>query len=407
MQDVEDGMTLAIPVAHPQNAAQTLLRNGFALDSRSIRRLNELHIEEIWIECPGLELIGRYIDPEIMRAHSRVSGAISGAMRDFASEDGKLDLTKFREALKLLMNTLVHNPRAALFMRELGQGDNPLLDHSTNTCFLSLLMGLRVAGYLVNQRKMLPPRHAKNVTALAVGAMLHDVGLLRMDPEIYTRWRHDQNDADLEWRQHAEIGFKLVQGNVEPSAANVVLHHHQRYDGRGFPRVQREQDRIDPLEGDTIHIFSRIVAAADWYDRLRRPANGAIRPQVRVHNLMQGPGLAGAIDPIIYRSLLSVAPPYPPGTIVKLNDGQTVVVTALCPQEPCRPVVQRLEGDIGDHELQIGEEMCLRDHQDLWIESVDGVNVTSDNFFANGSQQFDVLSYQSHVLHGEVDADAA
>ncbi len=402
INDVEPGMTLALPVQHPHNAAQTLLRSGFTLDARSVRRLHEMQIQEVWIECPGLELVARYVDPEILKAHGRVAGAISSTLKDFASGKDELSLAPFRDALKTLLDTLVYNPRAALFMRELAQGEHPLLDHSTNVCYLSLLMGLRLGGYLVNQRKRLPARHAKNVTALALGAMLHDVGLLKMDPMVYNRWRHDQNDADPEYRKHPEVGYEAMRGKIEPSAANIILHHHQRFDGRGFPKVEQEMGAVEPLKGEQIHIFSRIVAAADWYDRLRRPAQGPFRPQVKVHSLMQGGGVASGLDPIVYRALLSVAPPYPPGLIVTLSDDTQAVVTALAPREPCRPTVQRIEGELGDRDLTLGEEIDLREHTDLWIAKVDNVDVSDDNFYAQGANSFDVLAAQSQALHGEL-----
>ncbi len=93
-----------------------------------------------------------------------------------------------------------------------------------------------------------------------LGGLLHDVGKLAIPDRILAK-RGPLDDA--EWvimRGHAEIGAQIISrvGGLD-AAVDAVRHHHERYDGTGYP---------ERLEGDGIPIEARIVAAADAYSAI-------------------------------------------------------------------------------------------------------------------------------------------
>jgi len=61
----------------------------------------------------------------------------------------------------------------------------------------------------------------------------------------------------------------MVHGEVEPSAATVVLNHHQQYDGSGY-----SGEGNAALDGQQIHVLARIVALTDQFDRTRHLIDG-------------------------------------------------------------------------------------------------------------------------------------
>ena len=71
-----------------------------------------------------------------------------------------------------------------------------------------------------------------------------------------------------EMRRHPNYGHQMVKGSLPPAAAQVVLNHHQRFDGKGYPaRIDsRTGEELAPLSGRQIPVFSRIALAADVYD---------------------------------------------------------------------------------------------------------------------------------------------
>jgi response regulator RpfG family c-di-GMP phosphodiesterase len=114
---------------------------------------------------------------------------------------------------------------------------------------------------------------AKDVASLGVGAMFHDIGLLKVDPAALAAWEQQRDEKDPVWRQHVKLGFSLVHEHLDAAAAAVVLHHHQRFDGSGFPSRMHLSGKEIPVAGSHIHIFARIAAVADVFDALtsKRP----------------------------------------------------------------------------------------------------------------------------------------
>src|SRR5690606_19980646 len=206
----------------------------------------------------------------------RLAGAISESF-DRASSQGHaaLDFPVYAQAVGSLLKELIDRPDACVLLNDLVVPDSPMLSHATTTCFISLLLGLKLDAYLIAERAAAGPTRAKRVENLGVGALLHDVGMLKLSPEVRERWRKTQNEADPEWQAHTRLGFEMLRGRVAPTAAAVALHHHQKYDGTGFPMLRRLGGAAAPLSGRRIHVFSRIVAAAETFERLRCPPGAA------------------------------------------------------------------------------------------------------------------------------------
>jgi putative nucleotidyltransferase with HDIG domain len=109
-----------------------------------------------------------------------------------------------------------------------------------------------------------------DVLTLKMSAALHDVGKI----EIPNKVLHKPGKlSDDEWalvKEHPVIGSKMVAGIGDQEIVDTVRHHHERWDGRGYP---------DGKAGTDIPLFSRIIAVADSYDAIRsarsyRPGSG-------------------------------------------------------------------------------------------------------------------------------------
>ena len=93
-----------------------------------------------------------------------------------------------------------------------------------------------------------------------LGGLLHDVGKLAIPDRILAKRGPLDDDEWTIMRGHAEIGAQIISrvGGLD-AAIDAVRHHHERYDGTGYP---------ERLEGDGIPIEARIVAAADAYSAI-------------------------------------------------------------------------------------------------------------------------------------------
>lgn len=397
ISQAEPGMTLALPVYHPQNLSTVLLKSGAELERRTVDRLRDIGVPEIWIRYPRLETISRFVSPGVLAARAGMAGEVATAF-DAAGKTvhARLDFNAYRKAMGALMQKLVADSDSAIFISELVDAGKPAVRHGANVGFISVLMGLRLGFYLLRERKRLPAMLAKDVTNLGVAAMLHDIGMTRLPEPVLRRRRECPDDTDPEWRRHTEIGFDLVRGNIEPSAAACVLHHHQRFDGSGFPHRTTLNGDIEPVSGQSIHIFARIIAAADMYDRLVNPASDPSSdanetpsvPPVRALSTLLKEPVRSSIDPVVLRALLSVCPAYPPGSIVTLSNGMRAVVADWSALDPCRPVVQELTHFEDEDEVQ---EIDLRQNRELSIIEFEGADVRKYNFAPRTPNEFDLM----------------
>ncbi len=403
------GMVLALPIYHPKRSDTVLLNADVELEYRIIKRLEDQLVHEVWIRYPGLELLSRYIDPKVIKSQAEIAGHVGAAIEQVTSQaSSELDFSSYQRSIVGLIEGLIENPKAALFVQEMGDRDKPGLQHGATVSVLSVLIGLRIEDYVVNQRARLVGWRAKDLSSLGVGGMLHDLGMLKLEKEVRSRWNKMHDEEDQQWRAHVRFGYKMIQGAVEPSAASAVLHHHQRFDGTGFPLRKLLDGRRVPLKGKEIHIFARIVAAADLFDRLRHPVEGVDEkpvPMVRVLRQIQQEPYCNWLDPVVVSGLLSVVPPYVPGSMVELSNGVKGVVVAWNPQDPCRPVVQRLDDldpkrhsrfDEPPELYDLGEwpDMCVVRAEDQYVEA--------DNFYKSHDHQYDIRQIQ-RAMFGSVD----
>ncbi len=397
------GMKLALPVHHPRHHDVVLLRPGVLLDEYSIPRLGELFVPEVWIVHPGTEDLVRFVDPRILAGYRELTTTVGMAIDTAMMQSSvQLDFLDYKRAVMSLLSRLMENPQAAVMVSDLVGSDRPFLRHCGNVSVLSLLMGLKLEFYLVRERPKLSPIMARDLSGLGVGAMLHDVGMTRLPPKVLDRWNATHDESDEEWRQHVHLGYEMVKGELDPAASAIVLHHHQRYDGTGFPCRGEGENQVC-LRGSAIHVFARIVACADLFDRLRHPAcapgaNEADHPSipaVRALRLMQKRPFSDWIDPVVFLALLAVAPPYPPGTMITLSDGRRAVVVDWTPLAPCRPTVKILEAHgAGEERINLVEEPSLT------VVECDGQYVGDDNFYPSFEGQFDLARVGKALTNG-------
>lgn len=329
------GMELAVPVLHPHTPRQILLRPGYRIEAHTLRRLRELNVRHIYVRYPRLGFLARRMSPGVAREQARLVATLGDAFESLQGQAAaRLNYDIYCQTISGLIQSLTAEPDAALFMGDLLQGGDELLRHSTAVTYLAVLMGMRMEGYVVRQRRHLTAERAAEVTNLGVGAMLHDVGVTRLDPRVQHRYRSSGDETDPAWQQHPRLGFEMVRGQLDPSAAAVVLHHHQRADGSGYAGTD-----MPVLDGDRIHVFARIAAVADQFDRMRRPPHLVEQPTVWALNALVHRSLAYRFDLAAIRALLAVVPAYPPGSLVRLNDQRWAVVLDHSPQAPCRPLL--------------------------------------------------------------------
>lgn len=347
IEQAEPGMKLAAPVTHPEHPDQDLLKMGYVLEAQVIGRLKSLGIGYIYVDYPGLDDLDRHLashlSPARQKLYSQIKETIVAGQKRTRPA---VSYTDYYATTRELVLTLMSQGQHPVYIENMSRMGDDAVTHAAAVAHLGLLLGIKLELYLISQRKRLSAQHAKEVVNIGVAGMLHDMGKLTL-PEplrIHNGLQLPEKPDDLEqFQAHAQRGYELIRGGVEPSAAAAVLQHHQHWDGSGFPSLAHREG-ASPRKQDQIHIFARVVAVADLYDRLAAPTGAAQRrPNIAVHHLLRT-RYASWCDPLILRTLEAVAPPFPPGSIVTLSDGVSAVVVDVDPADPYRPVVKRWLG---------------------------------------------------------------
>jgi HD-GYP domain-containing protein (c-di-GMP phosphodiesterase class II) len=393
-----EGMELAQPVFHPRCVGTVLLRTGVTLDEHAVRRLRELEVRDLWIRFPSLDFLTQYVSPEIQSSCAELAGAVGPAFESTMRGSGvEIDFYLFKRCVTDLLERITAAPCASVLVDAAAGIDDPALRHASNVCFLSLLMGLKLDFYLVRERARLTANSARDVSNLGVGALLHDIGMLQLPRDAADLWLRTGDERDTRWREHVTIGHRLVRDQVDASAAAAVLHHHQRYDGAGFPRRPTLAGEPVAVAGSDIHVFARIVAVADVFDRLRYD-EGVARltgatprsatamtdhcvkmPTARALRYVREMAGTGALDPIVTKVLCGVVPAFAPGGVVTLSDGREAVVTHVNAEDAMRPRVRIVRDLLRESRSDSpGERIDLSVTPGVHITQAEGFDVTAE-----------------------------
>ena len=211
---------------------------------------------------------------------------------------------------------------------------NELAKSSVNTAILSALTA---------QELKLPNHKVHNI---ASGALLHDIGMLRLSKGI-TEKKGGLSEAELEQiKSHPLHTSKIVTKELfgPPEVNLIALQHHERWDGQGYP---------GNLVGQAIDIGARIVSVADAFEAMvsKKSYRNSMIGYQAVRNLLSDN--ARRFDPAVIIAFTKIMGIYPIGSIVRLNDSSLARVVSIHVNAPIRPKVQMLTDRKGNP-LSIG-----------------------------------------------------
>jgi diguanylate cyclase (GGDEF)-like protein len=134
---------------------------------------------------------------------------------------------------------------------------------------------------------------AEQVELTRLAGSLHDLGKLAIPEEILRKPGALTDSERLVLERHPQIGFRMLDSLGVDPVARLVLHHHERWDGAGYP---------DGLRGDGIPLGARIIFVADAYDamtsdriyRPKRSSEAALAELRRCAGTQFDPGIVAA-----------------------------------------------------------------------------------------------------------------
>lgn len=339
---------------------RVLLQSGVELTEAVISKMHNLKIFSIYIvDEYSKDEIEEIIRPEVRHKSITVVKETFNNIERIKSkgEIGPKSVLKKKNreyfysiysVAEELLNEILSNNNVLLSLVDLKSMDNYTYQHCVNVAVISLVMGISMKmrkDYLIE---------------LCIGALIHDIGKSFIPKEI-TLKGGELTDSEFEiYKEHPIRGYDYLRKNFhfKSSTMQVILQHHERVDGKGFP---------NKINKDKIHLFAKIVAIANKYDELTSdsPYKKALSSGDALEYIMSQSN--SEFDFELTSLFTRVIIAYPAGTFVKLNNEDIAVAISTPANFPLRPLVEVIQSK---YKERIGKKVNLLSELSLVITEV-------------------------------------
>ena len=330
-------------------------RNSFVItDPNDIERILASSIQEVWIDsAQGLDVPPD--EPTISEAETQAQvdaelDAAARAARDVAplsiqkemaraakicaqakqavtsmfqeARMGKaVDAANARKLVEEISDSVTRNPGALISLARLKTADDYTYMHSVAVCALMIALGRQLG------------LDEELIRKLGIAGLLHDLGKAMMPLEVLNKPGKLTDEEFRIMKSHPEEGYKLLQEShgVDEITFDVVLHHHEKTDGSGYPKG---------LKGDEISLHAKMGAVCDVYDAItsNRPYKAGWDPAESLRKMAEWAN--GHFDPTVFQAFVKSLGIYPIGSLVRLGSGRLGIVVDQSPKSLLMPRIK-------------------------------------------------------------------
>jgi HD-GYP domain-containing protein (c-di-GMP phosphodiesterase class II) len=243
------------------------------------------------------------LEREIVRARE-IRKEAKETVRDIMGEvrfGRPIKTEKVEKVVDKMVDSIFCNQDALITLGRIKRADEYTYMHSMSVCVLMISFG-KYLGF-----------NARQLKEIGIGAMLHDVGKMKVPEEILNN-KGSLNDQEYElMKKHVEYSHLLLeetQGIAELSLT-IACQHHERLDGKGYPNC---------LKGDDISIYGQAAAIADVYDAMtsKRCYQPRFEPTEVLKKLYEWDKL---YNKDLVQQFIRCVGIYPVGSLVRLESG--------------------------------------------------------------------------------------
>ncbi|SDL64408.1 HDIG domain-containing protein [Maridesulfovibrio ferrireducens] len=235
--------------------------------------------------------------------------------------------------------------------------NDSLYYHSLNVTVLSLILGRSIGLAETEMRD------------LAMGAMFHDIGKSKIEKKILRKKGKLTNVERSVIQKHPFYGVQILSKNENfpKEAMKIVYQHHERCDGKGYPKK---------MQFNELSKLTKILSVANFYDGLinKHDSSKSLTPYQALSYMYTK--YSGMLDKESLSVFIRCMGIYPPGTIVLLNNDQIGMVVSVNLAKPLSPSIVLYDPQIPKKEALI---LDLEHESDFTItDSVSPAKLSND-----------------------------
>jgi len=208
-----------------------------------------------------------------------------------------------------------------------GKEQEGMYFHALNVSILSMM--------LAKQLKF----SAEEVKLIGLGALFHDIGKLKVPPQILRKTTELTAPELNFFKLHPKLGLDLLKltDQFPPQAKVIVEQHHEYLDGSGYPAG---------LKAEQINKLARVVAVVNEFDNLCHPLDlGKARSPHHALSVMYKT-MKGKLGDTEMKLLIKLMGIYPPGTVVQLSDKRIGIVMSVNTESMLYPNILIYDPDV-------------------------------------------------------------
>ena len=328
------------------NDFKVLLSEGTVIKEEYIKKLHDFDIKEVYI-----------------REQKNFNNVIIGIIKEETERKLKENVRdvmekhtyRHSEDLKIIsavadevINNILQEEEVIERVYDIKERSADIYEHSITTCTISIIIAIKM-----NLSKEV-------IHDIGVASLLHDIGLRYLIIEYNNQGMDSLSINDqIEYKKHPVYGYTALKDEnwLSELSKNIILYHHERIDGSGFP-----------LRIDEIRLEYEIVGISDYFDE-KICGLGCEREKTHevISELKQMKGKVFSKD--LVEKFINFIAMYPVGSIVKTNEGEIAIVVSQNNHHPDRPVIQVVK-DVNGKMLKKGRRVDLTSITHIYIEKV-------------------------------------